>query len=146
MATREAIMAALFTALQGTSTFVLSSRRLQDPEGLTPQDTPALFLIEHEDHWERKAGYNIPAVRTLRCLALIYIDVGSDNPNAIPSTFINNALDAIEIAFAPPPNATNAFTLGGLVQAVTLDGPSVRASGDITGKGLVQIPIRILLP
>jgi hypothetical protein len=144
-ATREQVMEALFAVLQGIATFVTSSRRNQDPEGLGPTQTPALFLVEHEDEWDRKQGYNIQAKRTLNAKAIIYIDVGS-NPNAIPSSFINNALDALDVAFAPDNRATNAFTLGGLVAAVTIDGTSTRASGDFTGKGLAIVPIRILFP
>jgi hypothetical protein len=144
--TREQIMEALFTVLQGSSEFVTASRRLQNPEGLTPASTPALFLVEHEDNWERgKGGYNLPPIRSIHARAIVYIDVGND-PNAIPSSFINMALDAIETAFAPDNHATNSFTLGGLVQACVLDGNSVRASGDVTGKGLADVPIRILLP
>jgi len=145
MATREQIMEALFNVLEGTATFVTSSRRNQNPEGMDPANTPALFLIEHTDGWDRKPGYNIGPIRELRCVAIIYIDVGS-NPNAIPSSFINNTLDAIEGAFAVDSKQKNTFTLGGLVQACLLDGESTRASGDITGKGLAIVPIRILLP
>ncbi len=146
MATREAIMEALFAVLQTTATFVTASRRNQNQEGLNPALTPALFLIEHLDDWNRqKGGYNLQAVREIKCMAIVYIDVGTD-PNAIPSSFINNTLDAIETAFLPDDRMRNSFTLGGLVQACILDGQSTRASGDVTGKGLAIVPIRILIP
>lgn len=144
-ATREQVMEALFAVLQTVGTFATKSRRLQDTENLGPHETPALFLVEHEDNWDRKQGFNIQAVRQLHARALIYIDVGND-PNKVPSQFINNALDATEAAFVPDNLQTNTFTLGGLVLSVTIDGASTRASGDITGKALVVIPIRILLP
>lgn len=144
-ATREQIMEALFAVLQTTGSFVTVGRRLQDPEGLGPSATPALFLVEHEDEWGRKQGFNIQAVRELRARVLIYIDAGSD-PNKIPAQFINDTLDAIEAAFVPDNRQTNTFTLGGLVLSVTIDGNSTRAAGDLTGKALVVIPIRILLP
>jgi hypothetical protein len=144
-ATREQIMEALFAALQATAGFETASRRLQDPEGLNPTDTPALFLVEHEDEWGRKQGFNIQAVREIRARALIYIDAGND-PNKLPASFVNNTLDAIEAAFVPDNRQTNTFTLGGLVLSVTIDGISTRASGDVTGKALVVLPIRILLP
>lgn len=144
-ATREQIMEALFAVLQQAGTFVTSSRRNQNPENMDPANTPALFLSEHTDGWDRSKGYNVQAIRELRCVAVIYIDVGT-NPNAIPSSFINNTLDAIEVAFTPTDRMRNTFTLGGLVQACVLDGTSTRASGDITGKGLAVVPIRILFP
>lgn len=145
MATREQIMAALFTVLSGTSTFITKGRRNRDPEGLKPAQTPALFLVEHDDEWNRKTGINAPAVRLLNAKAILYIDTGADE-NAIPSTFINNALDSMEAAFAPDNLVLGTFTLGGLVRACHLDGTSTRASGDVTGKGLVVVPIRILMP
>jgi hypothetical protein len=143
--TIEQAVSALFAVLQGTATFVTSSRRNQNPEGMNPANTPALFLIEHQDEFDRKQGYNIQAVQSLRLMAIIYIDVGSD-PNAIPSTFINNTIDAIKAAFAPDDRVRNTFTIGGLVQACTIDGQTSRASGDVTGKGLAIVPIRILFP
>jgi hypothetical protein len=143
--TREAIMEALLAVLSGTAAFVTISRRNQNPEGLSPASTPALFLVEHEDTWDRRQGYNIAPVRTLAAVAIIYIDTGT-NQNAIPSSFINATLESIEAAFVPDNRQTNTFTLGGLVQACILDGPSTRASGDVTGKGLVVVPIRILIP
>jgi len=145
VATREQVMAALFTALAGVGAFVTKSRRNRDPEGLTPSQTPALFLVEHDDNWDRKAGLNAPAARLLSAKAILYIDTGTDE-NAIPSTFINNALDSMEAAFAPDNLVLGTFTLGGLVRACNLDGTSTRASGDVTGKGLVVVPIRILMP
>ena len=145
MVTREQIMEALLTVLAGTAAFVTVSRRNQNPEGLSPISTPALFLVEHQDNWDRRQGYNIPPVRSLAAVAIIYIDSGADQ-NAIPGSFINATLESIETAFAPDNRQTNTFTLGGLVQACFLDGPSTRGSGDVTGKGLVVVPIRILIP
>lgn len=143
---RETVVAALFKLLQGCGEFVTASRRLMDPEGLGPAETPALFLMEDTDHWDRSAGFNQLPKRTLMLKALIYTDVGATNFNALPATFLNNTLDAIEAAFQPDNVNTGAFTLGNLVEAATIDGTSQRASGDVTGKGMAVVPIRILLP
>jgi hypothetical protein len=145
MATREAIMEALFVLVQQSGTFITIGRRLVDPEGLDVAQSPALFLVEHEDPYERKAGYNQLPKRELSARAIIYNDVGS-NQNLIPSTFINNALDALDTLFKPDNRQTNSLTLGGLVLACLIDGTVTRASGDVTGKAMAIVPIRILLP
>ena len=145
-ATREQIMEALFAVVSASGAFVTKGRRMVSQTGLSPALSPAVFLIEHLDVYERKqGGYNVQPKRELHALAIMYNDTGS-NQNAIPSTFINNALDALEGLFAPDNKVTNTFTLGGLVQACVLDGTSERASGDVTGKAMAIAPIRILLP
>jgi hypothetical protein len=145
MATREQVIEALFAVLQTSGSFVTTGRRLVDPEGITVEESPALFLVEHQDPYDRKAGYNQLPKRTMEARAIIYNNVG-DNQNLIPSTFINNALDAIDVSFAIDNRQTNSFTLGGLVAACTIDGTIERASGDVTGKAMAIVPIRILLP
>lgn len=147
-ATREQIMVALFTTLSnapGEGVFITKSRRNRDPEGLDPTTTPALFLVEHTDKWDRTGGYNSVSKREMNVFAIVYYDAGTDQ-NIVPSSVLNPLLDAIEAALAPDNRQTNTFTLGGLVQACLIDGESQRASGDVTGKGLAVIPIRILIP
>lgn len=145
MAGREQIANKLFALLSKSATFKTMSRRNRDPEGLDPSETPALFLVENEDKWDRSSGFNIPAIRAMNLVAIIYTDCGPDQ-NAIPSSFINDTLDAIEAAMVPDDQQTGAFTLGGLVQSCDIDGLSQRASGDVTGKALAVVPIRILIP
>lgn len=140
-------MEALLTLLKNSGDFVTSGRRLVNPEGLGPTQSPALFLVEHEDPYERKAqGYNLPPKREMQVRAIIYNDVGSGNQNAIPSQFINNVLDELDTLFVSDTLSTNTQTLGGLVKAVLIDGVITRASGDVTGKAMAVVPIRILLP
>ena len=148
MATREQIVAALFAILSaapGDGVFKTMSRRNRDPEGLDPSQTPAFFLIEHTDKWDRLGGYNLGGKREMKVFAIVYYDAGADQ-NIVPSSVLNPLLDAIEGAMVPDNQQTNTFTIGGLVQACLIDGESQRASGDVTGKGLAVIPIRILFP
>jgi hypothetical protein len=145
-ATREQIVEALFTVLKQSANFVVASRRNRDPEGMNPSDTPALFLVENSDGWNRDQGYNILPKRGMKLWAIIYIDVGPTDNNTIPSSFINTTLDVLEVLFAPDNVITDRFTLGGLVEACLLDGDSQRSPGDITGKALAVVPIRILFP
>ncbi len=148
MATREQAVQALFDVLKTSAEFKVASRRNQNPEGLDPAtETPALFLIESNDHWDRsQGGYNMLPKREMRLLAIIYTAIAPTDINSIPSSFINDTLDAIEALFAPDNLMTDTFTLGGLVQACLLDGKSQRSPGDITGKALAIVPIRILFP
>ncbi len=143
--TREQAVSALFKVLQSSSEFVTSGRRNTNPEGLDSTASPALFLVEDTDHWNRTDGYNQLAKREMKLFAIVYNDVGT-NDSAVPNTFVNNALDAIEVAMVPDDVVNGTFTLGGLVQSCTIDGESQRSSGDTTGKALAVVPIRILFP
>lgn len=145
MASREQIASALFNLLKSSSEFVTSGRRNTDPEGLGPTQTPALFLVERDDDWDRSQGFNQFAKRTMRFWAIVYSDVGT-NDAAVPNTIVNNILDAIDLVMQPDDVLEGTLTLGGLVQAVTLDGATQRSSGDTTGKALAIVPIRVLIP
>lgn len=143
-ASREAIMAALFTLLSGLPGLVTTGRRLRDPENLDPTATPALFLVEHQEEYERP-DTNLPPIRRLKALALLYADAGTDQ-TVVPASAINGLLDAIDAALKPDSLFSGKQTLGGLVDAVVIDGEVRRASGDVSGKAMAVIPIMILLP
>jgi hypothetical protein len=143
--TREQAITALFNLLAASAEFKTSGRRNTNPEGLGPSATPALFLVEDSDKWDRSAGYNNLAKREMKLYAILYNDVGTDDTQ-VPNTIINNALDAIEAAMVPDDVINGTFTLGKLVQSCTIDGESQRSSGDTTGKALAVVPIRILFP
>lgn len=147
-ATREQIMTALVALLQpitaqGTPLAAIG-RRLRDPENVPGNERPALFLVEHQDHWRRESPSQ-PAVRTMLIWAVLYTDVGT-NENLIPSTQVNYFIEAIEAALASDNPIFNRCTLGGLVHSVMLKGDGIRAAGDTTGKSLCAMPIEILLP
>jgi hypothetical protein len=142
--TREQIMAALFGKLSTCFAFVAVGRRLRDPENVASNERPALYLIEHEDEYQRPAP-NLPPIRTLTCWAIVYTDSRQDQ-NAIPATQQNNIIDAIDVALAPGGSDDGYQTLGGLVFSCMVDGHVQRASGDVTGKGLIAIPIKIIMP
>lgn len=146
MPSREEIVEALFNVLKTSADYKTASRRNQNPEGLKPELTPALFLVEDTDRWDRTAGYNMLPKRSMKLWAIIYASVLPTDLNALPTSIVNNALDAIEGLLKPDNVMTDTFTLGGLVQACLLDGDSQRSPGDITGKALAVVPIRILFP
>lgn len=134
---------ALFSRL-ATSSYKSSSRRMRDPETVAPENTPVLFLVEHsESHTNNTAS--LPTIRALLYTAFIYTDVGDDE-NAIPSTTINALLDEIEINLRPDDPQNNRCTLGNLVHSVIIEGDITKAPGDVTGKSLAIVPIRVLVP
>jgi hypothetical protein len=144
MASREAVIAALTTLLGETSAFVTLARRNRAPESLTPSQCPAVFLEERKEDYIRPAP-NLPPIRVMHIDLVIYNDVGN-NENATPATAINNALDALDAAMLPDNAALGRLTLGGLVYSVLIDGEAPRASGAVTGKSYVVVPIQIRLP
>lgn len=137
-------MVALLALLQGTGDFVTISRRNLSPETIGPAQSPALFLLEDREEYSSRS-MSLPPVRTLKVSAVFYNDVGS-NPNAIPSTAINTALDQLDILFAADNPSNGAFTLGGLAKSVQIVGEVAKAPGDVTGKSLAIVPISIEMP
>ncbi len=141
--TREAAYVALLDLLTATGDFKSVSRRNRDTEGIGPDESPALFLVEISEHYT-SISPAMPPKRCLKVWACFYNDVGPDL-NATPTTLINNALDALDAALKPDP-ATGRTTLGGLVYSLTRDGDVAKAPGDKEGKALAIVPLEITLP
>jgi hypothetical protein len=144
--TREQAVCALFSALQGSASYVTSSRRLKLWTDVPVTDRPALFLTVHGE--EVRRGTDIaPAMRTLS--GDIYIYTNAKDPNTIGDTLLNNLIDAIDPlaggVLAPNP-LTNLTTLGGVVYDCYIDGKILREPGDMDGDGIALIPIKIILP
>ena len=146
-ASREQVMNALFALLQTTGNFITASRRLENQENITPEMSPALFVVEHLDDYKRPV-IAAPPKRDLTAMAIIYNNVGvsTDAMNRIPASPINNAIDAMDAIFNGDNPLVKKNTLGGLVEACFIEGTIVRASGDVDGKASAFIPIRIILP
>lgn len=144
MTTREEVAQALFTRLTTKVQFAEAGRRLRDPDTMNATHTPVLMLVEHSEEFQRPSP-SLAAKRAVQFRALIYTDVG-DNENAIPAATINDLLDQMEAALAPDDPSTNKCRLGGLVDSVMIDGEIIKAPGDVTGKSIAIVPIRILLP
>lgn len=143
-ATREQIMTALLAVLSSTGDFVTISRRNRSPDSIGPAQSPALFLLDSSEEYERKSPSVWP-IRRMKVKAIFYNDVGNDQ-NVIPSTAINNILDALDLAFQSDSASTGRFTLGKLVQSCMIDGEVEKAPGEITGKSIAVVPIEIVIP
>ena len=145
MTTREAALGALQAKLSAADTFGVVTRRPLAPEQMASIGKPGLALFVQGTDYER-AAINTPARRTIKCLALIYIDAGASDPNAIPDSLVNAVVERIEAALKPDNAVTNLCTLGGIVHAVVIRGHAPRAPGDKTGKGIEVMPIDVILP
>lgn len=141
--TREQVSSALFTLLGAAYAFTAKGRRLRDPEDVPGTHRPALYLIEHDNAYHRPAP-NLPPVRTLTFWAIVLTDDGG-NQNVIPATAQNAILDAFDAALAPSPGE-EFQTLGGLAYACLIDGAVERDAGNVNGKGVMAVPIHVILP
>lgn len=150
MASRKAIAAALLKQLTSGGQFTLSGRRDRAPEQAASPEKPGLFLIKPRESYKyaSEEEHGVPPVRDLQFLAAVYTDVGAD-PNAVPADLIDDLLDAIDTALAPPAmdqlQNGGRQTLGGLVYDCRIEGDVELAPGDEQGKGQVAIPIRVIL-
>lgn len=142
--TREQAITALFNKLGAAYAFKTVGRRIRDPEDVADTKRPALYVVEHDYEYHRP-GDNLPPIRSLMAWAVVYTSAGSDQ-SIIPAQEQNNILDAIDTALAPDPWTDGFQTLGGIVYAALIDGTVERDSGDMTGKGMLAIPIKIIFP
>jgi len=144
MSTRNDIAEALLALLATAYPFVVTSRRNRDPKRIGPGETPALFLLEHEESYERSSP-SLPPVLRLEYLALVYVDVGDDE-NAVPAAGISDILDALDAVLGSVGPSTGRFTIGDRVYSCMISGTIERSSGDLTGKAAAMIPICALIP
>ena len=100
------------------------------------------MVVGHKEAFDR-AAVSLPAKIILHVLAIIYVDVGTDE-NAVPDSVLNPLLDTLSASLVPDSPQTGRCTLNGLVQSVMIDGEIEKAPGDITGKGLAVVPIQII--
>ena len=143
--TREPIFQALF-ALASAATwgdpaagFAYVSRRVRLFDDLPA--TPALCQAEHEETVERTAGQ--PPRRSLWASFVIHHSTG--DPDAIPAITSNLILDALDAALLPD-SPDGCCTLGGLVAHAWIEGKVFKDPGDLDGRALMIVPIRMLVP
>ena len=144
---REAVYVALWNMILASSAlvgmFVTMARLLEHIDNTAVEQMPALYMMQQGETWERM-GKGIPAKRTLSAALFIYIAT-TKGSGVLPTTLLNNAVDAIDALFNSPPGCV--ITLGGLVEHVYLAEGEVRYyEGLLQNKSPVVIPIRILVP
>ncbi len=142
--TREQVYDALLDLLKGVTGIKAATRRRRPYNYFTEDNTPALMLVEWKENYYRKSA-SLPPTRTLTVAAMI-INVVGNNQTALPTTPVNDALDAIDAALKPNAVSNGLVHLGVGAYAVYIAGEVEKAPGDITGTAIASIPISIILP
>jgi hypothetical protein len=142
--TREQATNAVLQKLVATGAFNMIGRRNRDPESIPTNETPALFVLNHSETNLRPRP-NTPPIRTLHIRVVVYTDAGGSE-SAVPSSTIAALLEIVDAAFAPDDVSSNRCTLGGLVYSAIVQGETIEAPGDVTGKGLAIVPIEVIIP
>ena len=130
---REAQFSALLSLVasaqdsSGRPSFVTAARKFVQWEEVADSETPALFLTKGFEHASQERTYGETKWR-VRALLWVYCLHSPADPNAIPGTLLNNLLDSVEAALAPPPYLDRQ-TLGGLVSHAYIDGEIVISEG-----------------
>ena len=144
--TREQVFQAVFGLVQTLPQFKLVTRRYIRPSAVEAINTPALVSWEQP---EKTEGGDIGLRKRWWEVWLIIVYYNNDQ-NVAGATILNPLLDAVEEAIRGPDNPVHQTqTLGGLVQAVYIDGATVKAISDVDidhGQGGAVIPVRILVP
>jgi len=117
---REAIYSAFFAWLQANvtpGTFNTVGRRLLPVDQVYPPMQPALFQQQTYETVEQRRG--VPPKWKL--YLDLYVYTYSADPATTPAIALNQAMNAIDAALAPPPGL-DVQTLGGLVSHAWISG------------------------
>jgi len=141
---REQIYSVLFTTLQSAlgAKFATISRRWRVPEQVSPESRPALFQVQTGER--AKTNANGEPIIWIATVDLVIYTQGSGDEQTVPSQELNDLLDAVEAALAPPPNSDGKQTLGGKVSHCRLQG-SARIVENVNGAAaMAVVPVEIL--
>lgn len=140
---REQVAVALFTQLQTAVGFNTFSRRPQLWNNTVA--LPALYMGQTKEGLTYSGDNTALNLNVLYFPITIYINSGLD-PNAIPDTLLNNLLDAVDTALAPPAYQPDQQTLGGIVSYARREGEMIRVPGYLDGQGGAFFEIKVLVP
>jgi hypothetical protein len=130
-------------AVNGSMSFVETSRQLQLFDTVDSSHQPAAFLIEHAETYEQP-GRGIPPRRILTFSIFCY--ARSQIGSIVGGTVINNMLLGIENALVADDIMSNLLTLGGLVQWCNIQGVVFKDPGDLDNQAMLIVPIRVVWP
>ncbi len=123
--------------------FKSATRKFRDFSDFPSEQQPVLIQIEHKETIVQKTG--LPYRRTFDVIWAVYFKSDPSDPESIGSAVMNDIIDALETALIPSgPEETQ--TLGNRVHHCFISGAVTKASGDIGGQGVIEIPIQILGP
>ena len=150
MTTVEQAMCGLFTQLTAASqedgitpAFITTGRRLKLWNDVSAEHKPALFLIETHEQHTPQPPQGAPSKVLIKAAAIIY--TATNNPEAVPATQLNNAIESIKAQLLPDDFGRNVYTIGGLAYRCWIEGQLVKVPGDMDGLGMAIVPVNILL-
>lgn len=142
--TREQVAVALFTQLQTAVGFNTFSRRPQLWNNTVAM--PALYMGQTKEDLTYSGDNTALNLNVLYFPITVYINVGLD-PNTTPDTLLNNLLDAVDTALAPPAYQPDKQTLGGLISGYARrEGEVIRVPGYLDGQGGAFFEVKVLVP
>ena len=126
---REAIYEALFQLLNQqllspTGPYLYSSRRRMPASQITTDNSPAFFLTEEGEIYDRSV---LSAPTKVTLLAHVHIISIINDPLAIPAITINDLADAVENAINMNVISTSQQILSGLVQEAWINSRQVQS-------------------
>ena len=146
MSTRERAIGALLQRVAAAYPWAAPpSRRLKLWSDVPAAMRPACFLFEGGaetyDHPEAPTPK-----RSLDVRLFVYVD--AHDPGAIGAAQLNAIMDALDAALAPAgaDAALGRDTLGGAAHRCGIQGKPLKDPGDLDGDGLLDVPIRLVLP
>ncbi|MEI8032778.1 MAG: hypothetical protein WCH05_05500 [Chlorobiaceae bacterium] len=116
------------------------SRRLRHFQDVVPSEQPAMFVTQTNQTVQQVTG--MPSVATLE--AQVWIYTNDPDPSHAPAAQINDLLDQIDAALAPPLGPAYKQTLGGLCEHCWIDGQIEIDEGTLGEQSLARFTIKIL--
>ena len=141
MNTRESIIAALFAALPGASSGVLTkSRTLKHWDDVLESEQPALFLVQESEDAIPQTG--LPTKWMLKLS--VYLYTKTPNTDLPPMQAMNNLMDTLTAALARDNLTRGTYTIGGLVEWCRIDGQIAQDGGALGTLCVSIVPLAIL--
>lgn len=134
---------ALFELLEDIDGIGEVSRRLREPSQVMQGQQPALYINETGEMIEPTKGFEgtVASKQTLMCDLYLYVWEGTQESPCSP--FLNNMIQAVRDAIAPP--APSPYQeLNGTVSHCWISGKIEIIEGVINGQGMAIIPVNIL--
>jgi len=152
---RQGLKNALFAMAQsavfpipvnGSTTWLTTSRRLKLFNAVDPSVQPAMYMVQHREQYQ-VLGEGRLTRRYLDMGLWCYAPTGDDG--IIGDDLLDAMETGLEAALQPDDTSRNELTLGGLCQWARImreDNMFIRDPGDIDGQALLVLPVRILIP
>ena len=137
------IFAALVKAVDGLN-FVTASRKMKLWTEVPPSEQPAIFMhqIKEGASMGSAKAPGPPNMNILEIDVVVYATAGQGQDDII-APLLNNVADRIESLFPPPPRQAQTLVIPG-VSSIRVTGDIEYREGNLTGQGIVIIPLRVV--